>query len=182
MKIMQKLLVVVVLGSIAATGCMADLDEAGGEAVDSLESQVMYDGPIDGSDCGDKGPGSPFHTANFDPNDRIVAVQVRSHREIDGIAIFYQSGRVERWGGEGGILHEPFVLGPDEVLLGFEGRHGYRIDSLAIKTNQRTSLRYGGSGGWGPYNVRVPSGTRMLGIYGHASSRLCKIGVVYDRR
>jgi hypothetical protein len=165
------------VAAFAATGCLADEADLDPEDLGVTESEVVVDGPLPGRGTG----GRPFHTSNWNPDDKIVGVQVRSGSEIDGLIVHYQSGRREVFGGSGGTLNQTFQIFDGEVLVGFTGRAGARIDSLRFVTSTgRVSQHYGGHSGERAIQQTVPSNGRILGFHGRAQNRIDNIGLVWD--
>jgi hypothetical protein len=81
-------------------------------------------------------------------------------------------------GGEGGSL-SVFRLDSNEYLTGFSGRYGTNIDSIAIRTNRRTSQVFGGSGGNAIFQINAPAGNQAIGLRGRSSNYLNAIGLNY---
>jgi len=158
------------------------VDEAGavdtGDELATAESALVTDGPVFGG-----GGGQPFHTVNFDPNNKITAVQIRSATEIDAIRVFYANGLIETYADDdGGTWNQPFDIFPGEELTSIFGYVGDRVDSIWLGTSTgRWSQKYGGNGGNRNYNYTIPGGTRVLGFLGRAADRIDAVGLVYNR-
>jgi len=166
----------------AMGGCMVDGEE-GLADVGTAESEIVFDGPVFGGSTG-----IPFHTNNYDPNDKIVGVTIRSAREIDGFTVRYASGRVEKFGGNGGDENQEFLLFPGEELVAIYGHSGARVDSLWLITSTgRVSQKYGGDGGENEFSYWIPAGAKVLGFQGRHKApgpkgdRIHAIGLVGDR-
>jgi hypothetical protein len=127
--------------------------------------------------------GSAFTDQDFQQGARISAIRIRAAGRIDGIQAVYtlQDGRViegQFHGGRGG-RENVFTLDSDEYVTGIYGRYGEEVDSIAIRTNKRTSQMFGGSGGKKDYRLDAPSGNMAIGFMGRSGERLDAIGLVF---
>src|SRR5437588_777657 len=52
------------------------------------------------------------------------------------------------------------------VTAAIEGRYGGAVDSMTIRTNQRSSERFGGPGGGQGYIYEAPPGAEIIGFWG----------------
>jgi len=128
--------------------------------------------------------GSLFSDQDVPDGARISEIRVRSGRNVDSIQAVYtlQNGRIVEGsvhGGSGGSTGI-FRLDPDEYVTGISGRYGEFIDSIVIRTNRRTSQRFGSRGGDRDYSIQVPAGCRAIGFTGRAGDYLDAIGLNYE--
>lgn len=166
----------IAVAAVSLGGCLPD----GAETLDDLEAieseVVEYSEQFGGLG------GRDFRTANRDPDNQIVSVQVRSGAEIDAIIVAYENGTVERWGGNGGTLQPAFRIPAGQSLEGFAVIWGNRIDRIAFfRSDGVVSPWYGGNGGINGAPLTVPPDRRLLGFRGRAQNRLDAIGLVWDR-
>jgi hypothetical protein len=127
--------------------------------------------------------GSAFADTRIPQDARISAVYIWSGRYVDRIQLVYtlRDGSLfegEVHGGSGG-RRNVFNLEPDEYITGISVRYGDYVDALTIRTNKRTSQRFGGSGGGRDFNITVPSGYQAVGLVGKAGGYLDAIGLSY---
>jgi hypothetical protein len=127
--------------------------------------------------------GSTFADNRIPQDARVSAVYVWSGKYVDRIQLVYtlRDGSVlegDPHGGSGGSRNV-FNLEPGEYITGISGRYGDYIDGLTIRTNKRTSQRFGGSGGGRDFNITVPSGYQAVGLVGRAGGYLDAIGLAY---
>ncbi len=121
--------------------------------------------------------GSEF-ADNPPPNARVTAVNIRSGDTVESVQMVLDSGNLPRHGGTGGTPHV-FELDEGESITSIEGRYGDVVDSLTIHTsNERTSPRYGGTGGRVPYAYNPTKKDRIVGFSGRSGSEVEAIGVV----
>jgi hypothetical protein len=128
------------------------------------------------------GGGKPF-TDDVFSGARVSEVHFFSGDYVDAIQMQYilPDGRKTlgpRRGGSGGG-ENVFRLDSDEYIVGLLVKYGEYIDSLQVKTNKRTSSRYGGSGGGNVYRLDIPSANQAVGFTGRAGEYLDSIGLVY---
>lgn len=111
------------------------------EAITPLDGIVFSDGPIP-EGC------------------RIAGIRVWHGDYIDALQLIYEGGEGDitygtKHGGSGGDM-AVFALAEGEYIISIAGKWGDHIDSLTIKTNLRTSMKYGGTGGtWGSYDLII---------------------------
>ncbi len=131
--------------------------------------------------------GSNAGTAFSDPDiprgARISEIRVRSGEVIYSLQAVYTliDGRTligPIHGGEGGNLNT-FQLDLNEYLVGFSGKSGAHIISIAIKTNRRTSQTFGENRGESFFGVNVPTGNQAIGIRGRSDKYLDAVGLNY---
>lgn len=65
-------------------------------------------------------------------DDAIAEVSGRSGSFVDFLEIRTRRGRVQRWGGPGGLPYTFLVPGGNNVLVGFWGRSGAFVDGLGV--------------------------------------------------
>jgi hypothetical protein len=164
------------LSAVIAVGCMPEDDLAAVDGLAEDESAIVGRSGI----VGGRG-GRPFHTANLDPDNRVIALQVRSGAEIDALIVYYADGLVERWGGTGGTLRPIYPIPPDARLESIVVRYGARIEAVMFfLSNGQTSPLYGGLGGDDSVRLSVPADGRFVGFQGRAQNRIDGIGLVWD--
>jgi hypothetical protein len=127
------------------------------------------------------GGGSAFSDESVPRGARISEVRVRSGNAVNSIQAIYTllDGRLfegKIHGGDGGALGV-FQLDPDEYVTGLSGHSGENINSIAIRTNKRTSQVFGGDGSGGIFIINVPAGKQAIGFTGRSSSYLNAIGL-----
>jgi hypothetical protein len=128
--------------------------------------------------------GSSFSDRDIPLGARISEIRIRSGQSIDSIQAVYllQDGRTFEGpvhGGRGGNL-SVFRLEPGEYITGFSGRYGDYLDSLIIRTNQRTSQTFGGRGGSRNFAINVPAGNQVSSLTGRSGEYLDAIGLLYS--
>lgn len=79
------------------------------------------------------GGGGGSRTINVPSNSRIVGVNLRSGRNVDGLQFVYSNGQASDYhGGGGGGAHNVRFSGLNARLVGFHGRAGARVDRLGF--------------------------------------------------
>lgn len=127
--------------------------------------------------------GSAFSDDNIPAGARISEIRVRAGDRIDSIQAIYtlangQTMEGSRHGGGGGKLNT-FRLDSDEYVIGIYGRYGDNVDSIAIRTNKRTSPVFGGRGGNKDFQINAPDGSMAIGFLGRSGQHLDAIGLTY---
>jgi hypothetical protein len=127
--------------------------------------------------------GTPFSDTHIPLGARISEVRVYGGDFVDGIQAVYtlSDGRTLEGpvhGGTGG-RRNVFRLDTGEYIIGISGRYGEVVDSLALRTNKRTSPTFGGRGGNRNFSFQVPSGNQAIGFTGRAGRYLDAIGLNY---
>lgn len=126
------------------------------------------------------GPGGAEFVDSQSLAGEVSAILVRSGSMINSVQVVYRVRGKQvagpRHGGNGGRIGR-FDLRRGEHIIEIGGRSGKYVDSLYVRTNERTQ-RWGGPGGQFPYRYRVPRGSRLTGIWGRSGNLLDAIGVV----
>jgi Jacalin-like lectin domain len=111
---------------------------------------------------------------------------------MDSVTLHYEDANgdqkeLDRIGGTGGDHSGLLKLGRNDVIQAIEVKSGVRVDSITwIVRNTRTGterkVTMGGGGGDRFTRIDVPTGHRVIGIYGRADRAcLCKVGLLYVR-
>jgi hypothetical protein len=132
---------------------------------------------------GGKG-GSVFVDREIPAGARISEIRIQAGERIDGIQAIYSlpDGRMvegQYHGGRGGRTNS-FRLDSDEYVIGIYGRYGETIDSIAIRTNKRTSPVFGGRGGNWDFRIDVPQDSMAIGFMGRSANLLDAIGLACE--
>jgi hypothetical protein len=111
---------------------------------------------------------------------------------MDMVTINYEDSNGDpqalRVGGNGGDHETLLSLGTYDDIVSIEVKSGVRVDSITwvvrnSRTNKERRVKMGGDGGDRSTTIDVPSGHRVVGIYGRADSAcLCKVGLVYVKK
>jgi len=127
--------------------------------------------------------GTPFSDTNIPQGARISEVRVYAGQYVDGIQAVYTlpDGRALEGPVHGGTSggRNVFRLDSGEYIVGISGRYGDVVDSLALRTNRRTSQAFGGRGGDRNFTFQVPAGNQAIGFMGRAGRYLDAIGLNY---
>jgi hypothetical protein len=128
------------------------------------------------------GGGTPF-TDDIVSGSSVAEFHIYAGNYVDAIQMLYilPDGRKTlgiRHGGPGG-QQNIFRLESGEYIIGLSLKYGDYIDSLEIRTNKRTSSKYGSTGGKKSSRIDVPSGNQAVGLTGRAGKYLDSIGLVY---
>jgi len=126
--------------------------------------------------------GTSFAETMIQSGGRIVELHVYSADWIDAIQIWYEmpDGRIifgQRYGGPNG-KETVFRLDSNEYITGISGRYGDYLDSITVKTNKRTSPRFGGAGGKRDYRLDVAQGSQTVGFVGRSGQYIDAIGLI----
>ena len=118
---------------------------------------------------------------------RIRKIIIRAGKYIDGIQIVYGSKDRELYpgginyskffGGKGGLEYV-FSLDRDEYIVSIYGKYGVFVDSLTIRTNKKTSRKYGGNGGSNSYEYTAPENMEISGFIGYSDKYINALGAV----
>ena len=112
---------------------------------------------------------------------KVIAVLISAGLCIDFLQLIVRQDGVPQalvqHGGDGGHL-TPFVLADDEYLTGITGRYGLYVYSITLHTNQKTSQRFGGSGGEREYEIQAGLGEQIVGLWCRSGQFIDAIGAI----
>lgn len=188
--------------------CNGRDDDCDGAIDEGCPSDVGLGVATNGTSYGGSG-GSAF-TSNCPAGGVLTAISIRAAARVDAVA-----GRcrtvslatdttgsehsyslatsttmtsLPSYGGTGGSLYND-SCGPDEVVIGIDGRSGTEVDRLSFAcgkvalssttatiTPVRTSPNRGGTGG-SAFSYRCPAGQVAVGLFGRTGRRVDRIGL-----
>jgi len=123
------------------------------------------------------------------PSDGVITlVEVKYGLFLNQLILHYTSGRngdgaITLGGFDPGSYHAQFTLAKGEEIRALQGRCGSYVDSIQIVTSMQTfpaSGSFGGPGGATAYAFKVPTGSRLVGLFGRAGGWIDALGVVCE--
>lgn len=130
------------------------------------------------------GGGQEFATSKIPIGGKLISLQVKSGRLVDGIRFVYEDSQGNRTsiyqGGPGGSWNESYVLGANVHLVGISGRFGSYVDNIRFHCSDgSTSELFGGDGGSYDYNIQLDRDDKFAGFIGRYGRVIDAIGLQY---
>jgi hypothetical protein len=112
----------------------------------------------------------------------IAEVRVHAGAFVDAIQLVYRDKTgtqylADKHGGSGGN-QQTLTLSPGEYVVEINGKHGWYIDRLIVKTSKGQHIACGGKGGAHTFAYAAPPGTSINGFWGRCGKYLDAIGVL----
>lgn len=137
---------------------------------DAQPDKIYYAGAAGGAAQGSGA--QQFKDDNVLASWNVTSINVWSGKLVNALQVVFKDDKGTEVDGpvDGGTdaALTPFVISADEgeYLQKITGNCGDALDSLVLTTNQRSSIRFGGTGGPNPYTFEAPDGYEIVGFWG----------------